>query len=156
MYLSTSTSTLDFSEMYLSTIRVLYKLYLSTYVLKYKVLLPGFDPGTLSGCVMKDVTYIFKVSTWWMKIQSRACGGDYYPFAFVHVLLPVCTTCKQMCIKLFVLRTSCQMTLFFENYTNIHNTEKKHCFYYYLIVLLKKTLHINQIRKSLHWLEGCA
>ena len=42
MYLSISTSTLDFSEMYLSTFRVLYKLYLSTDVLKYKVLLPGF------------------------------------------------------------------------------------------------------------------
>ena len=31
-----------FSEMYSSTFRVLYKLYLSTDVLKYKVLLPGF------------------------------------------------------------------------------------------------------------------
>ena len=41
MYLSTSTSTRDFSEMYLSTFQVLYKLYLSTDVLKYKVLLPG-------------------------------------------------------------------------------------------------------------------
>ena len=41
MYLSTSTSTQDFSEMYLSTFQVLYKLYLSTDVLKYKVLLPG-------------------------------------------------------------------------------------------------------------------
>ena len=42
MYLSTSTSTLDFSQLYSSTFRVLYKLYLSTDVLKYKVLLPGF------------------------------------------------------------------------------------------------------------------
>ena len=41
MYLSTSTSTEDFQEMYLSTFQVLYKLYLSTDVLKYKVLLPG-------------------------------------------------------------------------------------------------------------------
>ena len=41
MYLSTSTSTEDFPEMYLSTFQVLYKLYLSTDVLKYKVLLPG-------------------------------------------------------------------------------------------------------------------
>ena len=41
MYLSTSTSTQDFSEMHLSTFQVLYKLYLSTDVLKYKVLLPG-------------------------------------------------------------------------------------------------------------------
>ena len=41
MYLSTSTSTEDFPEMYLSTFQVLYKLYLSTNVLKYKVLLPG-------------------------------------------------------------------------------------------------------------------
>ena len=41
MYLSASTSTQDFSEMYLSTFQVLYKLYLSTDVLKYKVLLPG-------------------------------------------------------------------------------------------------------------------
>ena len=41
-YLSTSTSTEDFPEMYLSTFQVLYKLYLSTEsdVLKYKVLLP--------------------------------------------------------------------------------------------------------------------
>ena len=43
MYLSTSTSTKDFQEMYLSTFQVLYKLYLSTDVLKYKVLLPGSD-----------------------------------------------------------------------------------------------------------------
>ena len=45
MYLSTSTSTSteDFPEMYLSTFQVLYKLYLSTDVLKYKVLLPGSD-----------------------------------------------------------------------------------------------------------------
>ena len=35
MYLSTSTSTEDFPEMYLSTFQVLYKLYLSTDVLKY-------------------------------------------------------------------------------------------------------------------------
>ena len=41
MYLSTSTSTDHFPEMYLSTFQVLYKLYLSTDVLKYKVLLPG-------------------------------------------------------------------------------------------------------------------
>ena len=39
MYLSTSTE--DFPEMYLSTFQVLYKLYLSTDVLKYKVLMPG-------------------------------------------------------------------------------------------------------------------
>ena len=45
MYLSTSTSTEDFPEMYLSTFQVLYKLYLSTDVLKYKVLLPGSDVG---------------------------------------------------------------------------------------------------------------
>ena len=44
MYLSTSTSTEDFPGMYLSTFQVLYKLYLSTDVLKYKVLMPG------SGC----------------------------------------------------------------------------------------------------------
>ena len=43
MYLSTSTSTEDFPEMYLSTFQVLYKLYLSTDVLKYKVLLPGSE-----------------------------------------------------------------------------------------------------------------
>ena len=34
MYLSTSTNTLDFSEMYLSAFRVLHKFYLSTDVLK--------------------------------------------------------------------------------------------------------------------------
>ena len=47
MYLSTSTSTEDFPEMYLSTFQVLYKLYLSTDVLKYKVLLPGSAPHPL-------------------------------------------------------------------------------------------------------------
>ena len=48
MYLSTSTSTEDFPEMYLSTFQVLYKLYLSTDVLKYKVLLPGSDSNVVS------------------------------------------------------------------------------------------------------------
>ena len=57
MYLSTSTSTRAFSEMYLSTFRVLYKLYLSTDILKYNVLLPGSDSdqlicfSTYDGCV---------------------------------------------------------------------------------------------------------
>ena len=37
MYLSRSTSTEDFPEMYLSTFQVLYKLYLSTSVLKYNL-----------------------------------------------------------------------------------------------------------------------
>ena len=52
MYLSTSTSTEDFPEMYLSTLQVLYKLYLST---KYSCpALPGgreFNPrpGKYSG-----------------------------------------------------------------------------------------------------------
>ena len=50
MYLSTSTSTEDFPEMYLSTFQVLYKLYLSTDVLKYKVLLPGSDGYAVSVC----------------------------------------------------------------------------------------------------------
>ena len=48
MYLSTSTSTEDFPEMYLSTFQVLYKLYLSTDVLKYKVLLPGSDANGIA------------------------------------------------------------------------------------------------------------
>ena len=48
MYLSTSTSTDDFPEMYLSTFQVLYKLYLSTDVLKYKVFLPGSGALTVS------------------------------------------------------------------------------------------------------------
>ena len=43
MYLSASTSTQYFSEVYLSTFQVLYKLYLSTDALKYKVLQPGSD-----------------------------------------------------------------------------------------------------------------
>ena len=50
MYLSTSTSTEDFPEMYLSTFQVLYKLYLSTDVLKYKVLLPGSDYNAQQMC----------------------------------------------------------------------------------------------------------
>ena len=53
-------TTLDFSEMYLSTFRVLYKLYLSTDVLKYKVLLPGFDTDT----------YIYLCSTFIYLYQS--------------------------------------------------------------------------------------
>ena len=50
MYLSTSTSTDDFPEMYLSTLQVLYKLYLSTDVLKYKVLLPGSASNGVKSC----------------------------------------------------------------------------------------------------------
>ena len=50
MYLSTSTSTEDFPEMYLSTFQVLYKLYLSTDVLKYKVLLPGSGNCSVAEC----------------------------------------------------------------------------------------------------------
>ena len=49
MYLSTSTSTEDFPEMYLSTFQVLYKLYLSTDIFKYKVLLPG--SGVTPACL---------------------------------------------------------------------------------------------------------
>ena len=49
MYLNTSTTTQDFSEMYLSTFQVLYKLYVSTDVLKYKVLLPGSDQHGSNG-----------------------------------------------------------------------------------------------------------
>ena len=55
MYLSTSTSTEDFPGMYLSTIQVLYKLYLSTDVLKYKVLLPGFGGETSVWSAMSSV-----------------------------------------------------------------------------------------------------
>ena len=60
MYLSTSTSTLDLSEMYLSTFRVLYKLYLSTDVLNYKVLLPGFgySNGILSWANLRTIKLI--------------------------------------------------------------------------------------------------
>ena len=50
MYLSTSTSTEDFPEMYLSTFQILYKLYLSTDVLKYKVLLPGSGSSGMMLC----------------------------------------------------------------------------------------------------------
>ena len=41
MYLSTSTSTEDFTEMYLSTFQVLYKLYLSTDYLSTKYSCPA-------------------------------------------------------------------------------------------------------------------
>ena len=57
MYLSTSTSTEDFPEMYLSTFQVLYKLYLSTDVLKYKVLLPG----SAYQCPANEDNYIEKL-----------------------------------------------------------------------------------------------
>ena len=43
MYLSTSTSTQDLSEIYLSTLQVLYKLYLSTDVLKGNMNNPRLD-----------------------------------------------------------------------------------------------------------------
>ena len=51
MYLSTSTE--DFPEMYLrlSTFQILYKLYLSTDVLKYKVLLPSSDTHHPKFCI---------------------------------------------------------------------------------------------------------
>ena len=58
MYLSTSTSTEDFPEMYLSTFQVLYKLYLSTDVLKYKVLMPGSATNYLNfSVVISSVLY---------------------------------------------------------------------------------------------------
>ena len=63
MYLSTSTSTLVFSAMYLSTFRVLYKLYLSTDVLKYKVLLPGF------GILKTSLFFIIKFNIICMRIS---------------------------------------------------------------------------------------
>ena len=63
MYLITSTSTQDFSEMYLSPFQVLYKLYLSTDVLKYKVLLPGSDleqPAWNSTVRLHDYGYLLQ------------------------------------------------------------------------------------------------
>ena len=65
MYLSTSTSTEDFREMYLSTFQVLYKLYLSTDVLKYKVLLPGSESDRLIllFCFLPISQVLFKKST---------------------------------------------------------------------------------------------
>ena len=56
MYLSTSTE--DFQEMYLSTFQVLYKLYLSTDVLKYKVLLPG---SGMYVCMYVKVKVVFEL-----------------------------------------------------------------------------------------------
>ena len=65
MYLSTSTSTEDFPEMYLSTFQVLYKLYLSTD--KDKVLLPGSASGTLSSeCIWG--TFFGNVELNWPKL----------------------------------------------------------------------------------------
>ena len=64
MYLSTSTSTEDFPEMYLSTFQVLYKLYLSTDVLKYKVLLPGSDANNCSSFEFDTIiNFILSVSS---------------------------------------------------------------------------------------------
>ena len=60
MYLSTSTSTEDFPEMYLSTFQVLYKLYLSTDVLKYKVLLPGSDMNMLFCILFRYLDFSIK------------------------------------------------------------------------------------------------
>ena len=57
MYLSTSTSTEDFPEMYLSTFQVLYKLYLSTDVLKYKVLMPGSEGNQVLGMIRRNISY---------------------------------------------------------------------------------------------------
>ena len=59
MYLSKSTSTEDFPEMYLSTFQVLYKLYLSTDVLKYKVLLPG--SGGIHSCQILILQHLLKM-----------------------------------------------------------------------------------------------
>ena len=69
MYLSTSTSTDDFPEMYLSTLQVLYKLYLSTDVLKYKVLLPGSGIEAIwDEEIQAEVAWTCR-----MKGQSRLC-----------------------------------------------------------------------------------
>ena len=65
MYLSTSTE--DFPEMYLSTLQVLYKLYLSTDVLKYKVLLPG------SGCHCCVVTSLYRLQ-WLYDVYHVSTG----------------------------------------------------------------------------------
>ena len=70
MYLSTSTSTEDFPGMYLSTIQVLYKLYLSTDVLKYKVLLPG------SGLVRCRLSHRLKIYGIDARVFSNTFDGD--------------------------------------------------------------------------------
>ena len=62
MYLSTSTSTEDFPEMYLSTFQVLYKLYLSTDVLKYKVLMPGSGCMILLVIMCSSILHVMDVS----------------------------------------------------------------------------------------------
>ena len=86
MYLSTSTSTEDFPEMYLSTFQVLYKLYLSTDVLKYKVLLPGSDPNTISKLSAKyQFCAIRTADTRDGKLTTRGV----YPWV-VHELSIVC------------------------------------------------------------------
>ena len=70
MYLSTSTSTEDFPVMYLSTFQVLYKLYLSTDVLKCKVLLPGSGWYRLSMHATKvEKTNVLTRSSWEMHLQ---------------------------------------------------------------------------------------
>ena len=92
MYLSTSTSTEDFPEMYLSTFQVLYKLYLSTDVLKYKVLLPGSARGWVMLMVMIRVT--------WGKAPPF---GDDLSLTYLHQHLKN----LDLCNKLYVM---CIMT----------------------------------------------
>ena len=78
MYLSTSTSTEDFPEMYLSTFQVLYKLYLSTDVLKYKVLLPGSerDPLCSSSRQSLNVCRLWPLPTLTVPGWSKVHDGD--------------------------------------------------------------------------------
>ena len=74
MYLSTSTSTEDFPEMYLSTFQVLYKLYLSTDVLKYKVLMPG--SATNKEFYNNDLYYLHAIRRWEHSAGRRSPRSD--------------------------------------------------------------------------------
>ena len=78
MYLSTSTE--DFPGMYLSTIQVLYKLYLSTDVLKYKVLLPGSDANhyTTAPLHVYFVLVFIDYVLYWCGVRSHAGYIGYW------------------------------------------------------------------------------
>ena len=75
----TSTSTDDFPEIYLSTFQVLCKLYLSTDVLKYKVLLPGSATNVSATiCQYPDVS-IGDRSDYNLNFSSELCKRVRYP-----------------------------------------------------------------------------
>ena len=96
---STSTSTLDFSEMYSSTFRVLYKLYLSTDVLKYKVLLPGSD------CRQLKFGMLIEHSVWHTVHIVKVHKNNYVSFCYRNFGNTTVKTMAEIILKCYCWHT---------------------------------------------------